>query len=375
MRANIGILLPNWLGDAVMATPTIRALRQHYGSDARLIGIMRPKVSEVLRGLPWFDEEVHYDRGAWRPDFRLWHLIRRLRPMKLDQLVVLPNSLTSGLVAWFSGARERIGYSRDLRGALLTTRLAPPRDERGLAPISAVDYYLKLAEAAGCRVGDRRVELATTWEDEQAAEFMWEYWRNELPSGSSDRVVAFHCGGAFGATKLWPVESFAALARRCVGELGAAVVILGGPAEQATADEIVRQAADPRVISVAGAKLPIGLMKACIRRSQLLVTTDSGPRHFAAAFGVPTVAMFGPIHPAWSINYNPAETQLYLNLECSPCKQSRCPLGHHHCMRQITVDMVWRAVCSRWERNSIDRVGEQPALRDAHHRVTEGTIG
>ena len=124
----------------------------------------------------------------------------------------------------------------------------------------------------------------------------------------------------------------------------ATVLVLCGPAEREAAAEIARRAGDRRVISLAGEKLPLGLMKSCIRRSDLLVTTDSGPRHFAAAFDVPTVALFGPIHPLWSVNYNPRETQLYLDLPCSPCHEHHCPLVHHRCMRDMDVDMVLNAV-------------------------------
>ena len=248
--------------------------------------------------------------------------------------------LSSAVIAWFSGASERIGYDRDLRGGLLTRRLQPLWKDGRYAPISAVDYYLRLATEVGCPNSSRRVELATTPADEVAADSLWNHYRLRRTRS----VVAFNTGGAFGAAKHWPTEYFAELARRIIREWDATVLVLCGPAERETAAEIARQASDPRVISLDGEKLPLGMMKACIRRCDLLVSTDSGPRHFAAAFQVPTVAMFGPIHPAWSINYNPRETQLYLELPCSPCNEHRCPLIHHRCMRDLTVDMVLAAV-------------------------------
>ncbi len=337
---NLGVVLPSWLGDAVMATPTIRALREHFGSSANLIGIMKPKIADVLEGLPWFDECLLFERGQCRPELQVRRLLTELRRRRLDKIVLLPNSLSSAVIAWLSGAGERIGYDRDLRGGLLTQRLQPLWKDGRYAPVSAVDYYLQLATAVGCSECSRRVELATTPADEAAADFLWDTYRLRLTRS----VVAFNTGGAFGAAKHWPTEYFAELARRIVREWDATVLVLCGPAERDTAAEIARQASHQRVISLAGEKLPLGLMKACIRRSDLLVSTDSGPRHFGAAFNVPTVALFGPIHPAWSVNYNPRETQLYLDLPCSPCNEHRCPLIHHRCMRELSVDMAFGAV-------------------------------
>jgi heptosyltransferase-2 len=100
----------------------------------------------------------------------------------------------------------------------------------------------------------------------------------------------------------------------------------------------------PRVLSVASEDVSFGPTKAVIRRAALLVTTDSGPRHIAAAVGTPTITLFGPIDPRWSENYQPDAVNLRLPLECSPCGKRACPLGHHRCMRDLTPDMVMRAV-------------------------------
>lgn len=340
---NLGVVLPSWLGDAVMATPTIRALRSHFGPSAHFVGIMKPKIAEVLEGLPWFNERLLFERGQCRPELQVRRLVWELRRRRLDKIILLPNSLSSALIAWFSGAAERIGYDRDLRGGLLTQRLQPPWEAGRYSPISAVDYYLRLATAVGCSDSSRHVELTTTPADESAADVLWDHYQ----LGKFRLVVAINTGGAFGSAKHWPLEYFSELTRRIVQRWDAAVIVLCGPAERESAAEIARQAADKRVISLASEKLPLGLMKACIRRSDLMVTTDSGPRHFAAAFNVPTVAIFGPIHPAWSVNYNACETELFLSLSCSPCNQHQCPLIHHRCMRDLSVDRVFEAVRHR----------------------------
>jgi heptosyltransferase-2 len=122
------------------------------------------------------------------------------------------------------------------------------------------------------------------------------------------------------------------------------VLILCGPSERDDAKWIVNQAGHPAVISLASIQPSLGLTKAAIRSADLLVTTDSGPRHFAAAFGTPVVTLFGPTHIAWSeTNYDRAE-HLQLKLDCGPCQQRECPLKHHRCMRELTVDAVYAAV-------------------------------
>ena len=141
----IGIVLPNWISDAVMATPTLRAIADHYGSSAEVAAIMRPYVVDVLAGSPWLDESILYDHRSRDSELRTWSVVSHLRRRHFDALVLLPNSLRIGSVAWLSGAKRRIGYARYGRGPLLTDKLAAPSSGGKLIPVSAVDYYLKLA--------------------------------------------------------------------------------------------------------------------------------------------------------------------------------------------------------------------------------------
>ncbi|MGE0757778.1 MAG: lipopolysaccharide heptosyltransferase II, partial [Pirellulaceae bacterium] len=334
------MFLPNWVGDSVMATPTLRALREHFGSRARLIGILKPYVAAVYAGTPWLDEYWHYDRGHCPSELSMLALLKRLRRGQFDKLILLTNSLSTAALAWLSGTPERIGYDRYARGCFLTHSLTPPRAGKELVPISAVDYYLQLAEAMGCRDLSRRVELRTTAEEEASAQQVWQALK--LPPAG--RLIVMNTGGAYGVAKHWPVHSFATLAQRLVQQDDATVLVLCGPSEQQTAREIVERAGHERVKSLAGQPLSLGLTKACVQRSTLMVTTDSGPRHLAAAFNVPAVTLFGPTDPRWSTNYNPREICVRLDLPCSPCAKRACPLGHHDCMRKLTDEMVLHTV-------------------------------
>ncbi len=338
----IAVFLPNWIGDVVMATPAIRALRRHFGPDAKLYGVMRPYVSHVLEGLDWFDEHIFYAPKSPDRELRSFRLIRRLRKLRLDSAVLMPNSLRTAVLALLAGAERRVGYVRYARGPLLTSGLQPPRQDGRLCKHPMVDYYLELAYAVGCPVESPKLELATTETDERVADHVF----RRLGLHHDRPVVTFNCSGAFGAAKLWPPEYFASLARRLVTSLDHDVLVLCGPNEREIAAKIVGDANHPRVVSLADSPLSIGLSKACVKRSRLMVTTDSGPRHFAVAFDVPIVSLFGPTPAIWGENPTAHETALSVNLDCLGCHQRTCPLGHHRCMRDLSVETVFQAVAA-----------------------------
>lgn len=339
---NIAVFLPNWVGDVVMATPALRALRRRF-AGAHMVGVARPYVADVLAGTHFLDEQLFYDPRCRERALGSWSLVRRLRSRNPDLAVLLTNSLRTGLLAWASGARRRVGFARYGRGPLLTDKLYHRREDNRYVPSPVLDDYLRLTAAAGCDVESPRLELATTFDDERAVQSVWR--RLALPDGQ--RVIVFNSGGAFGAAKLWPTEYFAELARRVAGELGFHVLVLCGPGERSVAAAITAQAGHPQVKSLAEEPLSIGLTKACVRRSRLMVTTDSGPRHFAAAFDVPVVTLFGPTHIAWSENHYSRAIHLQEDVPCGPCQQRRCPLRHHYCMRELTVERVFATVAAQ----------------------------
>jgi heptosyltransferase-2 len=140
------------------------------------------------------------------------------------------------------------------------------------------------------------------------------------------------------------VEYFGELARQIVARLDHDVLVMCGPKERDIAAEVVRLADNPRVFSMADQPMDLGTAKACIRRCALMVSTDSGPRHVAAAFGLPVVTLFGPMLPIWSENPTQRAANLVLDLDCIGCHKRVCPLGHHRCMRDLSVNMVFNAV-------------------------------
>jgi heptosyltransferase-2 len=335
----IAVFCPNLIGDTVMSTPTLRALRRSF-PEATIDAIIKPGVFPTLDGCPWLDHRILFDPRAAQARHRTPALLSHLRSNPYDLALILPNSFRSALLAWLGGCRRRAGYARGGRGWLLTDRLTPRRDRRGrFVPVPAVEYYLDLARRVGCRIDSTRLELFTTDADERAADRAWD----DLGLPRDSPVVCLNTGGAFGPAKSWPVEHFASLARRLADEAVVDCLVLCGPSEREAARAIVARAGHPRVVSLADQPPGIGLSKACVRRSALLVTTDSGPRHFAAGFGVPVVSLFGPTHIAWTRTYHPHAVHLQQPVPCGPCQQGICPQGHHRCMVDLDPDRVFAA--------------------------------
>ncbi len=343
----IAVFCPNWVGDMVMATPALRGIRRHF-SMAEIVAVVRPYVAEVLDGLDLVDRVLLHDpsrnervatmqQNASRGARFAW----LLRKEKFDLAVVFPNSIRSAFWSWTSGARRRIGFAREGRGWLLTDPLTPgPRD----FPQPVIDEYLRLAAHLGCEGLTHKTELAPGSAQERQLRDFWK--RQRQGSYAARGVVCLNPGGAFGSAKHWPTTSFAVLAWRLAVELEKRVLILCGPAEREEAREIARLAKHPAVVSLADEAPSIGLTKAAICRADLLVTTDSGPRHFAPPFGVPVVTLFGPTHVAWSETFYDRALHLQVDLECGPCQKRVCPLGHHRCMRELSVDWVFKAAAT-----------------------------
>ena len=350
------VFLPNWVGDVAMATPTLQALRSHFGSSISLLGVMRPYVADVLSGTNWFDQYFFYDPRSRNPQLSCRNLVRDLRAEKPDTVLLLTNSLRTGILAWLSGAKQRIGYAQYGRGPLLTDKLKFQKQRGRFVPTPTMQSYLKLTHFLGCpREARWPLHLETSTEDELAADRVWE--QLSLPQG--EKVVVFHNAGGWGgraSSKAWPLDHAAKLARKIASRHECSVLLICGPKERAMAAKTALAADHPRVKSLADQPLSIGLSKACVRRSRLMVSSDSGPRHFAAAFGVPLVTLFGPTHTVWGDTNYDQIISLQTDVPCGPCMQKTCPFGHHRCMEELTVEDVYAAVTQLLDRTAISKM-------------------
>lgn len=341
------IFLPSWLGDTIMATPAM-ALVRHALPKSVLIALGRPGMNELLSGIDWLDDVVIADgRSTLGPA----KVASRLRAMKLDAALLLPNSFSSAITVRLAGIDVRVGYDRDGRGAFLTHKLEPlkrPAPHKGYQPVSAVDYYLGAArlllDALHVRPAHEdppRLTLATTRAEETLADEV--LGKGGIAHGEPFALLN---PGGNNPAKRWPVERFAALAHHLITRHKLKVAINGSPAE-AELVATIQQAIElnhpedgDRVVCLPELGGTIGSLKATVKRARVMITNDTGPRHIAAAFDVPVVTIFGPTHPEWTEIYFPKERKVAVKVFCGPCQKKTCPLDHR-CMTQITPKMVY----------------------------------
>lgn len=329
------VVLPNWVGDLVLATPALRAIRTQY-PRAHIAFLVKSHLADVLGGGDWMDEVIHWPSGKSRDMRRqgFLGLAGQLRKRKFNWAILLTNSFRSALLARLAGIKRRIGYDREGRGLLLTDKLLPEKADGKFVPVPMTRYYGALARYLGSRDVPASAELFTTPEDEAAIDQILAA-ANVAPGRP---IVVINPGASFGPAKCWLPERFAEVADRLSERNGAAVFIACGPKEIGTAREVARHLQHPAVV-LDNPVVKLGPLKALIRRASLLVTNDTGPRHYANAFGTPVVTIFGPTDPKWTETEIPSERCLMVKVHCGPCMKRRCPLDHR-CMTWVSTEMV-----------------------------------
>ena len=283
----LAIIMPSWVGDTVMATPVLRAIRRAR-PEAHLTAFVRPGLDDLLAGADakWCDA---VQAAPFKGGCGLIRTIRAVRDSKPDAVLLLPNSLRAAVIARASGAGRRIGYDRDGRGRLLTDRVPLKHSKR--TPVSAVTYYAELAETAlGVTIDDRRPELTVTDAERDAARSMLD----DVP-----RPFVLLNPGANRADKRWPAERFAEAANRLHDSHNVAAAVTGSPAETDLVQRVVAGCAGP-VFDLTGRGMTLSALKAVAAEAAVLITNDTGPRHIAAAVGTPVVALFGPTDFRWT---------------------------------------------------------------------------
>ncbi|HUN82169.1 MAG TPA: lipopolysaccharide heptosyltransferase II [Phycisphaerae bacterium] len=333
----IVISIPNWVGDVVMATPALAAVRRGF-PNTHITHLMRSYVADVLAGTKLADGTIFWpDKGNAAAPRGIASLLRILRQGRFDLGILLTNSFRSAIVMKLGGVKRRVGYARDGRSWLLTDRLRPQREDGSYIPVPALDYYNEIARSLGCEgVGDQMM-LATNQSDEDAVDRRLTQVRVGGP------LVVLNPGANYGAAKCWPPEYYAQLADELGERFGARVVASLSPKESWIAERLKAALRRPIEIFI-DPPLGLGPLKALIRRCQLLITNDTGPRHFAAAFGVPVVTIFGSSDPAWTDTRYPQERIVKLDLDCQPCMERTCPLKHHRCMKELMPAMVMEKI-------------------------------
>lgn len=314
----------NWVGDNILAIPTYKALQHRFRSEGGIAVAAPANVAALLDASGIFRQVI-----AWNGSTR-----RRIAALRtagqFRRAVILPNSFRAAMVAFAAGIDERWGYPTDFRRLLLTHAVAPP-ESRGH---QLDDYTSLLAALNAPRVVDEvpALKLPST---------IREYGRRRLLDIGMhlDRpIFAIHAGGLYGRAKHWGDARYVDIIKRLRVE-GFDVVLLTSPGEREQAQQIATTCNGVPIVGHDGDVLELA---AALSQCAALITNDSGPLHVAAALDVPSVSIFGPTDPGRTTIAG-ATRVVRATLACQPCYQRECPLGHHRCMNEVSVDEVFRA--------------------------------
>lgn len=309
----------NWIGDAVMSLPALRAIRSRF-PQAEIAVLAKPWVADLYAGETVIDRVIPIDAG------RRFRQAWLLRAERFDLAVLFPNSFDSAAAVFLTGARRRVGYARDGRGWLLTDAIPCP--EKGAIPAHERFYYLELLRRAGL-LESLPEESAIRLEDAAAAR---ERGRELLAArGLRGFVVGVSPGAAYGTAKRWLPERFAEAAAR----LGSAIAVFGSGAERDLCEEVARLCRGHNLAGRTTLREFMDMTAAC----DVFLTNDSGAMHIASASGVPSVTIFGPTDEFGTGPSGASSALVREPVECAPCKLRECPIDHR-CMTGITVDRV-----------------------------------
>jgi heptosyltransferase-2 len=324
------IIAPQWIGDAVMTEPLLRRL--HRRGEQLTVGAL-PSVAPVYRAMPQVREVIEFPFQHGGLQLRARRAISRQLEGRFDTAYVLPNSMKSALLPFLASIPRRVGYLGEARVGLLTQRLKNPKDRPPM-----VAFYSALS-------GDKEgLEQDRPHLQVPAAQLESALRAQGLPAGG---YFVFAPGAEYGPAKRWPAIHFAELAKT----LAQPVVLLGSAKEAPLCQEIATTAGEGRCIDLAG-KTSLAQAFALIAGAAVVVSNDSGLMHVAAAFGVPQVALFGSSSPHHTPPLNERASIIWLRddpayeppLDCAPCFERECPLGHTRCLYDITPEAVLAAL-------------------------------
>lgn len=330
---NILIRSTNWLGDAVMTTPAIHAVRETFPA-AHIAVLANPLTAPLFQPHPDVDEVLVYDRKGRHSGLKgRLALAAELRSHGFDLAILLQNAIDAAAIAWLARIPRRMGFTTDGRAFLLTHKV---KVDGAVRRFHHVDYYLHMLRQFGIAASEKRLALATTPEEEMTVAGLLA--TNGITS--DDFLLAVNPGATFGAAKRWYPERFAAVADALADKWGAKVVITGGPGEAAIAAAI-ESAMQKGCLNLAG-RTDLRTLMALIKRCDFMVTNDSGPMHVAAAFDVPLAAIFGPTDHATTSPFSKHAVVVRNDTECAPCLKRECPTDHR-CMTKVAAEDVVNA--------------------------------
>jgi heptosyltransferase II len=330
----VAVRCPTWVGDIVMATPVFECLRMNL-PQARILAVLKKSAQAILRDSPWVDGFVDGNDKSWSGFLQMRKQLRSEQP---QAAILLSNSWRSALTARLSGVRTLYGYRRQGRDILLAGGPSARRDGTRIVPIPMIEYYLEVCRWLGMKVPSHpKPHLHIGPDLNRRGEALL----GKLGIAPTDFVVGMNPGASFGSSKCWPAEYFAKMAQMCRRNMNAKVMLFSGPGEEAIVQAIVDRVGN-EAIDLRPERVDLEMLKPLVKRCHLMITNDTGPRHYAVAFDVPVVVIMGPTDPRYTDANMERTIVVRKTLDCSPCHKKVCP-RQHECMRQIEPEEVFAA--------------------------------
>jgi heptosyltransferase II len=329
---NLLIRSANWIGDAVMTTPAVRAIRKNF-PNARISLLAKPWVAPVFENSPYIDQIIPYNfEGA----LRTIKAARMLEKYGFDAAILLQNAFEAAWVACLAKIPIRIGYDTDLRKVLLTH---PVHRSSKILRLHQTHYYNEILKGVGLKSDGTRLELYLSSKDHESALSILK----NADIFETDFVVGINPSATFGSAKQWFPERFAKVSDRLNKRFGSKTIIFGGPNDRELGANIMKMM-KTFAVDLSG-KTTLKEAMGIIARCRLFITNDSGLMHIAAALNVAQVAIFGSTNFAATGPWSPRARIVRSLVDCSPCLKQQCPLGHKECMKKISVDKVFTTAC------------------------------
>lgn len=334
------VIAPHWIGDAVMSLPLITLIINTI-PDSSVDILCTPWVSPIYRACPQVRRVIERDfqHGALQWGLRQ-STAQELKSQKYDVAFVLPNSMKSALIPWLAKIPRRIGYQGEFRFGLINAPLPNPSRQ---ARTPMMEHYAKLLEGLNQTADLKNLPRPRLTIDPELTQ--WSASKINQIGGAPYYVFA--PGAEYGPAKRWPAGHFAQLANQILqSDPNIKIVILGGQADRALGQEIVQGAnASNRIHNWCGT-IDLDQSMALIAQCQSLISNDSGLMHIGAALDVPQIAIFGSSNPKHTPPLSHQAQVIWLGLDCSPCYQRICPLGHLNCLNQIESERVYSILTS-----------------------------
>jgi len=315
----------NWLGDAVMSVPAVRAIKNGR-PDVHVTIAAADKIAPMWKLIPEVDAIIPLPEGS------LLSVVKLLKQqIPFDVAILFPNSLRVALESWLSGIPRRVGYRGHCRSWLVNQIVREPRKPG--PPEHHSLRFLRIARGCGAETTnteDRRSTVQTP--------------DGHQTSNIKHQTLIGLCPGAeYGPAKRWLPERFAEAVAKISAQSSAQWILFGTKNDAAIGEQIAAAIGD-RCVNRIG-QTTLGQLIDELRRCSLLVTNDTGTMHLAALLGVPVVAIFGSTEPRLTGPLGNGHIILRHHVECSPCFLRECPIDFR-CMKAVSADEVAGAVLS-----------------------------